>query len=189
MVYYVIYWGWCFLDLSVFIGYVLYLCFDRDLSNKFRSFMYPVYGMTTKNPWIYTYPFKSLVFVKFLLLKEINTFIQWGCIKLIKSDSKFYKYFLLHINVVLNLLLIRESYKIYMFLLLRPVTYSLHCVLWNVFFFCCCCFSLCVSWGLFHKKMLRKAGIKVQNLTWNNLTNQSGLKRFHKRQFKFTQSH
>ncbi len=39
-----------FLDLSVFIGYVLFLCFDRDLSTKFRSFMYPVYGMTIKNP-------------------------------------------------------------------------------------------------------------------------------------------
>ncbi len=31
-----------------------------------------------------------------------------------------------------------------------------------------------------------KVGIKFQNLTWNNLTNQSGLKRFHKRQIKFT---
>ncbi len=39
-----------FLDLSVFIGYVLFLCFDRDLSTKFCSFMYPVYGMTIKNP-------------------------------------------------------------------------------------------------------------------------------------------
>ncbi len=49
MVCYVIYWGWCFLDLSVLIGYSF--IFEWDLSTKFHSFMYSVYGMTIKNPW------------------------------------------------------------------------------------------------------------------------------------------
>ncbi len=40
--------------------------------------------------WQYTQPIKSLGSVKFSF-KEINTFIQQGCIKLIKSDSKYIK--------------------------------------------------------------------------------------------------
>ncbi len=39
-----------FLDLSVFIGMFYFCVLDRDLSTKFHSFMYPVYGMTIKNP-------------------------------------------------------------------------------------------------------------------------------------------
>ncbi len=40
----------------------------------------------------FTLPFKSLgsvSFLRFSILKQINTFIQQGCIKLIKRDSKF----------------------------------------------------------------------------------------------------
>ncbi len=46
-------------------------------------------------------------------LKEINTFIQQGCIKLIKSDSKDLQYIFFLINaVLLNFLFIKESWKI-----------------------------------------------------------------------------
>ncbi len=46
-------------------------------------------------------------------MKEINTFIHQGCIKLIKSDSKLiYKIFIFQINaVLLNCLFIQESWK------------------------------------------------------------------------------
>jgi len=75
-----------------------------DVNTLFKSIA--VFHLFALFIYVYTIPFKSCCF-----FKEINTFIQQGCIKLIKRDIfNVTKYFYLKKKtVLLNFVFVKES--------------------------------------------------------------------------------